>query len=138
MNKIKRCISIDDEIWEKAGEKLENRSAFIEHQLRLIVDSTFEQEDEILKTINEKREEINVLEDKLCSYRKKRLKKSQDNQLFDAAMVSINRLHDNLGAIGKNQIKKIARRNHIPFDLLLSHCYEKELNVVNFGEVPKK
>ena len=138
MSKIKRCISIDDDVWEKAGEKLENRSAFIEHQLRLVVDSSHEEEDELLKIIGEKREEINVLEDKLCSYRKKRLKKSQEGQLFDTAMVSINRLHNNLGAVGKNQIKNIARRNHIPYDLLLSHCYEQELNIVNFMEVPKK
>ena len=138
MAKIKRCISIDEEVWEKAGGKLENRSAFIEHQLRLAVDLANDEEDAILKTIAEKREEINVLEDELCSYRKKRLQKSQENHLFDTAMVSINRLHENLGEVGKNQIKNIAKRNRIPYDLLLNHCYEQNLKIVNFGAVPKR
>ena len=138
MAKIKRCISIDEDVWEKAGGKLENRSAFIENQLRLAVDLANDEEDELLKKKKKKREEINVLEDELCSYRKKRLKKSQENHLFDTAMISINRLYTNLGEVGKNQIKNIARSNHIPYDLLLNHCYEQNIKIVNFGAVPKK
>ena len=118
------CITVDEEIWEAAGEKLDSRSDFCESQLKLFLELNTDAEDEILQQIQDKRDEINVLEDKLC--------------VLDGSMVSINRLHGNLGHVGKNQIKRIAKSNGVPFDLLLEHCRVSGLNVVNFAEVPKK
>lgn len=137
---VKRSVSItvESEIWDAAGEKLVSRSEFCENQLRLFLELNNDEEDEILQMIQDKRDEINVLEDKLCARRKARLTKAQDSFIFDDAMISITRINERLGCIGKNQIKNIARKNSIPFDLLLEHCRVSDLNIVNFAEVPKK
>ena len=138
MGKKTVCITVDEEIWEEAGCKLGSRSDFCENQMRLFLELNNDAEDELLQQIQEKRDEINVLEDKLCAYRKERLSEVQDSLILDQPMVSINRLHDNMGQVGKNQIKMIAKRNGVPFDLLLEHCRVSGLNIVNFGEVPRK
>ena len=131
------CITVESEIWDEAGIKLASRSEFCENQLRLFLDLNNDAEDKLLQQIQEKRDEINVLEDKLCTYRKERLTKAQDSFILDGPMESLNRIHSKLGEVGKNQIKKFAKKNSIPYDLLLEHCKESELNIVNFAEAPK-
>lgn len=138
MGKKTVCITVDKEIWEEAGSKLDSRSDFCENQMRLFLELNNDAEDELLQQIQEKRDEINVLEDKLCAYRKERLSRAQDSLILDEPMVSINRIHSRLGDVGKNQIKMIAKRNGVPFDLLLEHCRVSGLNIVNFREVPRK
>ena len=137
---VKKSVSItvDSEIWEEAGEKLASRSEFCENQLKLFLELNIDEEDEILQQIQDKRDEINVLEDQLCARRKARLDKAKSSFIFDDAMVSINRINERLGHVGKNQIKNFARKNGVPFDLLLEHCRVSGLNIVNFGEVPRK
>ena len=138
---VKRSVSItvDCDVWEEAGLKLNSRSEFCENQLRLFLEMDNDEEDLILKQIQDKREEIFILEDKLCAFRKERLSKAKQGPLFEEAMISINRINERLGKVGKNQIKKIAKANHVPFDLLLEHCrVEGNLNMVNFAEVPRK
>ena len=131
-------ITVDCDVWEEAGNKLDSRSEFCESQLRLFLQLDNDKEDELLQQIQDKRDEINVLEDKLCAYRKERLTNAQNNLVFADAMVSINRLNDKLGCVGKNQIKRIAKSNGVPFDLLLEHCRSCDLNIVNYGDVPKR
>lgn len=138
MAKKNVCITVDEEVWEEAGAKLESRSDFCENQLRLFLELNNDDEDELLQQIQDKRDEINVLEDKLCAFRKERLSKAQDSLILEAPMVSINRIHDKLGQIGKNQIKMLAKNNGVPFDLLLEHCRVSGLNIVKYGEVPRK
>jgi len=137
---VKRSVSItiDCDIWEEAGTKLVSRSEFCENQLRLFLELNNDEEDLILKQIQDKREEIYVLEDKLCAYRKERLNKVKEKPMFDDCMVSINRMNERAGQVGKNQIKRIAKANKVPFDLLLEHCRVSNINVVNFAEVPKR
>lgn len=138
MGKKSVCITVDEEVWESAGEKLDSRSDFCENQLRLFLELDNDAEDELLQQIQDKRDEINVLEDRLCAFRKERLTRVQDSLVFDGAMVSINRVHEKLGSVGKNQIKRFAKSNGVPFDLLLEHCRVSGLNIVNFAEVPRK
>lgn len=137
---VKKSVSItvDSEIWEEAGEKLASRSEFCENQLKLFLELNIDEEDEILQQIQDKRDEINVLEDQLCARRKARLDKAKSSFIFDDAMVSINRINERLGHVGKNQIKNFARKNGVPFDLLLEHCRQSDLNIVKYAEVPKK
>ena len=137
---VKKSVSItvDSEVWDEAGERLVSRSEFCENQLKFFLDLDTDAEDEILRQIQEKRDEINVLEDRLCAHRKERLTNAQNNYVFDDAMVSINRINERLGKVGKNQIKRMAKKNGVPFDLLLEHCRVSDLNIVNFAEVPKK
>lgn len=134
-NKKKVSISIDPDIWEDAKIKLGNCSNFIESQLEMYLSNDLSEEREVLKLIEEKNAELSVLEGKLCKLREARLSKVDEMNIFEAPMVSINRIHGNLGYIGKNQIKRFASRNEVPYDALLDHVVNEGLNVVNFAEV---
>lgn len=134
-NKKKVSISIDPDIWEDAKIKLGNCSNFIESQLEMYLGNDLSEEREVLKLIEEKNAELSVLEGKLCKLREARLSKVDEMNIFEAPMVSINRIHGNLGHIGKNQIKRFASRNEVPYDALLEYVINEGLNVVNFAEV---
>lgn len=136
-NKKKVSISIDPDIWEDAKIKLGNCSNFIESQLEMYLSNDLSEEREVLKLIEEKNAELSVLEGKLCKLREARLSKVDEMNIFEAPMISINRIHGNLGHIGKNQIKRFASRNEVPYDALLDHVINDGLNVVNFAEVGK-
>lgn len=135
--KKKVSISIDPEIWENAKLKLDNCSAFIEEQLDVYLSNDLTEERELLKLIEEKNAELSILEGKLCKLREARLSKVNDMDIFEAPMVSLNRLHSGLGCIGKNQIKIFANKNNVPYDALLDHVISSGLNVVNYAEVAK-
>lgn len=132
-NKKKVSISIDPDIWEDAKIKLGNCSNFIENQLEMYLGNDLSEEREVIKLIEEKNAELSVLEGKLCKLREARLSKVEMN-IFEAPMVSINRIHVNLGHVGKNQIKRFASRNEVPYDALLEYVIKEGLNVVNFAE----
>lgn len=136
-NKKKVSISIDPDIWEDAKIKLGNCSQFIESQLEMYLGNDLSEEREVLKLIEEKNAELSVLEGKLCKLREARLSKVDDMNIFEAPMVSIRRIHGNLGHVGKNQIKRFANQNDVPYDALLEHVINEGLRVVNFAEVRK-
>lgn len=136
-NKKKVSISIDPDIWEDAKIKLGNCSQFIESQLEMYLGNDLSEEREVLKLIEEKNAELSVLEGKLCKLREARLSKVDDMNIFEAPMVSIRRIHGNLGHVGKNQIKRFANQNDVPYDALLEHVVSEGLRVVNFAEVRK-
>ena len=68
--------------------------------------------------------------------KEKHLKMEAEN-VFDEAMIIINRLHENLGCIGRNQIRSVASRCDVPALELEEHCKSLDLIIVNFMEVPK-
>lgn len=135
--KKKVSISIDPNVWAEAKLKLGNCSAFIEEQLNTYLRNDLSEERELLKLIEEKNAELSILEGKLCKLREARLTKINQLDIFEAPMISLNRLHDGLGHVGKNQIKAFAHKNDVPYDALLEHVIDSGLNVVNFAEVAK-
>ena len=135
VKKKKVSISIDADLWDEAGVKIPNRSAFIEEQLELYLANDLSEEKEVLELIDEKNAELSILEGKLCKLREARLKKVKDVDIFENPMVSINRVHSKLGHVGKNQIKMFAKRNEVPYDALLQHVEGLGFNIVNFAEV---
>jgi len=129
-------ITIDEHIWDLARDILGNRSAWIEKQLRIALNEE-DDETKIMKKIQKKENEINVLKDKLCKLRERKANQLKVVGLFDKSMISINRMHSKLGAIGKNQIRRIAKVNDVPSVELINYCEEKGLNIVEYLEVPK-
>jgi len=129
-------ITLDEHIWDLAKDVLGNRSAWIEKQLRIALNEE-DDEAQIMKKIQKKENEVNVLKDKLCKLREKKAKQLQVDGIFDKSMVSINRIHSKLGFVGKNQIRKIAKVNDVPSRELIDFCLEQGLNLVEFYEVPK-
>lgn len=137
MSKKTVTITVDENIWELAKDKLPvSRSEFFENQLRLFL-NVEDPEAKIMEKIAKKENEINVLKDKLCHIRKEKQLKLESENVFDEAMITINRIHDSLGCIGRNQIRGVARRCDVPGNELEKHCVDSGLNVVNFMEVPK-
>ena len=130
-------ITIDEHIWDLAGDIIGNRSAWIEKQFRIALNEE-DDETQIMKNIQKKENEINVLKDKLCKIREQKSKQLQVIGLFDNAMVSINRIHSKLGFVGKNQIRRIAKANDVPAMELINLCIDKGLNLVEYYEVPKQ
>lgn len=137
MSKKSVTLTVDENIWELAKDKLPvSRSEFFENQLRLFLDVE-DPESKIVEKITKKENEINVLKDKLCHIRREKQLKLESENVFDEAMTTINRLHEGLGCIGRNQIRIVARRCDVPSNELEKHCVESGLKVVNFMEVPK-
>lgn len=137
MGKKSVTLTVDENIWELAKDKLPvSRSEFFENQLRLFL-NVEDPEAKIVEKITKKENEINVLKDKLCHIRREKQLKLESANVFDEAMVTINRLHDALGCVGRNQIRNVARRCDVPANELEKHISSEGLTVVNFMEVPK-
>ena len=137
MSKKSVTITVDENIWELARDKLPcSRSEFIENQLRLYLDID-DPEAKIVEKISKKENEINVLKDKLCNIRKEKQLRMESSNVFDDAMITLNRLHKNLGCVGRNQIRSVAKRCDVPSNELEKYVISQGLSVVNFMEVPK-
>ena len=137
MSKKSVTITVDENIWELAKDQLPcSRSEFFENQLKLYLDID-DPEAKIVEKISKKENEINALKDKLCNIRREKQLRLKQTNVFDDAMVTINRLHENLGCVGRNQIRNVARRCDVPALELEKHIVESGLTVVNFMEVPK-
>ena len=131
-------VELNSELYEKASQKVDNVSDYIEQQLRLLIDDDFTDEYDVLVELSEKMEEIKELEARLTNLRKHRMRKVTNTDMFDECMVVITRIHDNLDMIGKNQIKSIAKRNNVPYDALLEYVKKNGYNIVNYTGVSKK
>lgn len=134
--KSELIIHIDEELLKNT--KIKNYDDFFETQIRLYLNNDFSEELELLNMIEKKHDELTVLMDRLCELRKSRSEKIEDMTIFDEAMISLNRINENLGMVGKNQIKKFAKKHTIPYQALLNHARECGLNIVNYAEPQKK
>ena len=130
-------IEIDSDLYEKASQKTDNVQEFIEEQLHTLVLDEFSEEHDVLVEISEKMEELKELETKLVKLRENRLGRV-NSKLVNECMVVISRIHENLDMIGKNQIKSIAKRNNVPYDVLLEYVEKNGYNIVNYTGVSKK
>lgn len=137
MSKGNHCITIDDNKWEALNHVVTgSRSAWIERQIDLALNIE-DEEAKLLQKIEKLDNQLNIAKDKLCQIRQAKKEKLEAANVFDTCMVSLNRIHENLGCIGRNQIRNIARINDVPALELEEHCESLGLNVVNFMEVPK-
>jgi predicted nuclease with TOPRIM domain len=132
--KTNATITIDPNIWNLAKSKLPcSRSEFIEKQLKMAL-NVDDPESELLKKIETKQNELNVLKDKLCSIRRLKKAQSKDQKLLNKAFTSLTRLHDKLGMIGLNQIENIASFNKVSKENLEKLCKSNGFNIVNYCE----
>lgn len=138
MNTDTVLVEINEDLYKEAGTKVDNVIQFIEQQLIVLINDDFSDELELLVQLSEKVDEIKELESELVRVRKRRMR--QGNRYdFDEVLVTINRIHDNLGMIGKNQIKSIAKRNNVSYDVLLAYLKKDGgYEIVNYTGVSKK
>ena len=138
MNTDTVLVEINEDLYKEASTKVDNVIQFIEQQLIILINDDFSDELELLVQLSEKVDEIKELESELVRVRKRRMQQGNKYD-FDEVLVTINRIHDNLGMIGKNQIKSIAKRNNVSYDVLLAYLKKDgSYEIVNYTGVSKK
>ena len=134
MEKATVSVNINEDLYYRAETKIDNVEEYLEQQLIILLEDDFTDEYEILIELSDKIREVRDLERRLVKIRENRIG-SIDEGIFDEAMVTITRIHDNIGMIGRNQIKSIAKRNGLPYDALLREVKKQGFKVVNYTGV---
>ena len=49
-------------------------------------------------------------------------------------MDTVQRIHERLGFVGKNQLKNISKQQQVSFDVLVGSVINEGLNLVNYAE----
>lgn len=137
MAKRRRSITIEDEIWEKLPEAInESRSSWFEKQavkqINLLDD--IEEIDLKLKSIENKKNNLNIEEENLKERKEQILKRREENknnfEVKQKAMNIIRTVANNEGAITETRIKFIAKNNYLDPDILIEQAKKEELKVL--------
>lgn len=135
MVKIRRNISIDEDVWELAKSKIsEPLSCYIQKQLEIAC-RLDNQKAEIEKELHEKEQEVIALRSQLCKLEKEDKLKRESKSNFDDCMTPIYRIHSKYGKVGENQISRIARAHDVDENELIKFCNVKGLDVVELFEL---
>ena len=138
-DKFRTTIWISKSIWDTAGSVLNSRNAFIEDQLKRAIGAS-DEEDKIIKHIESKKQELDVLKNKLCDLRnakkQRKLNLGVDDDRLQNAIKVLTRMYEVANVIGENQIKDISDKWDIDYYLLLRKLTELKLSIVKFYAHP--
>lgn len=130
MAKIRRNISIDENVWELAKVKIsEPLSCFIQKQLEIACNLA-DDKLEIEKALYEKEQEVTALRGQLWKLEQEEKLRKESNYNLEKCMPTLLRIHSVNDVIGENQICKVATAHEINCDDLIKYCELKGLNVV--------
>ncbi len=136
--KIQVSFMVDSEVWKEAKNKLgTTRSEFLEEQLRLAIDLSEDEENSLRNEIIDLQNEINVKESRLCKLRAERLENERKECMFDEVMVTVDRIIDRNGFIGRDQLRNISKQRDVAYNSLLNHVLDLGYDVQNYGLVIK-
>ena len=136
-HKIKRCISVDENVWELAKIKIsEPLSCYIQKQLEIACDLS---DDKLIieKELYEKEQECIALRSQLVKLEEEEKLKKEANYNLDNCIPAITRIHNKEEVIGENQICRIANTHNVKCDELVKYCKLKGFNVVPLFEFNK-
>lgn len=138
MSKIPIKINIDEELYKASKDKLNmSLDEFVDYSLTMFI----HQEDEYSRLFQKGaklQSELNKLQKRMLELEVRNDENKNNQEYYDKAMITVNRIHNELGYIGKNQLKKIANNNNLNhIDLI--HYVERldDYNITNFGDLPK-
>lgn len=138
MVKIRRNISIDEDVWNLAKSKIsEPLSCYIQKQLEIAC-RLDNQKAEIEKELYEKEQEVIALRSQLCKLEKEEKLKRESHSNFEVCMPPILRIHERYNVIGQNQIENIARAHDVDSRDLIKYCNLKGLNVVELFDFARE
>lgn len=138
MAKIRRNISIDEDVWNLAMVKIsEPLSCYIQKQLEIAC-KLENNKAEIEKELYEKEQECIALRSQLCKIEKEDRLKREVEANFEVCLPTINRIHDKYNVIGENQLINIANAHNIKPDDLIKFCNDKGFNVVELFDFNKE
>lgn len=129
---------IDEQLWLAVKDELNiSLGEFVEQSLRLFTGEDTEMSS-LMKKGTKLQSELNQIQGRMYKLMNKNKENRHNQELFDNAMDTIQRIHDKLGYIGKNQLRKIANQNEINADDLIRYCQKKpEIIIKNYGALPK-
>lgn len=137
MSKIRRNISIDEEVWELAKVRIsEPLSCYIQKQLEIACNLS---NDKLVleRELYEKEQEVTALRSQLIKIEREEKLKKEANYDLDKCIPTITRIHDKCDVIGENQICRVANSHGVKCDDLVKYCKVKGFNVVPLFEFNK-
>lgn len=137
-HKSRITIEINTDLYLSAKDKLDlSIDEFVEYSMSMFVHN----DDEYSKLFSKGCKTYTELQKIKARMYKLELKnrKNEDNQeAYDNAMETVNRIHSNMGYIGKNQLRKIANQNDLNHDALIKYVSDLGIyDIRNFGGLPK-
>lgn len=134
--KKQRCINISDDVWNRLSNDVElSNSQVIEHLLRIYLDES-DEESELMKLAEKQQHDLNITLSKLCEVRERKKHKKENGTLYDKPMGAIIRIYENIGYVGKNQIRNIAKQNDVSAIELEEHIKSQDIPVKNLYAPP--
>lgn len=138
MSKIKKTILIDEQLWDSVKNDLDiSLGEFVEQSLRLFSGEDTEM-GKLMKKASQLQSELNQIQGRMYKLQNKNRENNNNQELYEKAMVTVNRIHSELGYIGKNQIRRIANQNEINSEHFLRYVQKQDdIIVKNYGALPK-
>ncbi len=137
-DRIAVTVMVDPDVWRASKNKLSvTRSDFINEQLCIAIDAADDEETVLRNEIIDLQNEINVKESRLCKLRAERLENERKEGMFDEVMVTVDRIIDRNGFIGKDQLRNISKQRDVAYNSLLNHVLDLGYDVQNYGLVVK-
>ena len=137
MAKVRRSITIEEEIWEKLPEAInKSRSAFFEEQARKQINflDDIEEIDLKLKSIENKKNNLKLEEENLKERKEKILKLRERNknnfEVKQKAMNIIRTVVNNEGVITETRIKFIAKKHYLEAEVLIEQAQQENLKIL--------
>lgn len=136
MGKIEATIFVDEDLWLSAKDKLGmSRGDFIDYVL-----SIYLMEDSEVSRLMKKglklQAELNQTIGRIQSLENKNGVKNTD--LYEELMPTVYRIHNALGYIGRNQLRKLATQNEVnPTGFIKYVEKQKGIEVKKYGALPK-
>lgn len=136
--KVRRNISIDEEIWEMLPSYIDtSRSSFFEKQARRQINCNDRVEEINLKldAIENKKNDL-IIEEKLLKEKREHILKTREKnknnfELREKAMKIIREVVENQGAIEIRQIKVIAKNHVLEPTILIEQAQKEQLRIID-------
>ena len=136
MGKIEATITVDEDLWLMAKNKLDmSRSEFIDYALTifLVEDSEVSR---LMKKGAKLQAELNQTIGRIQSLENKN--KVNQTEIYQQLMEPVIRIHNVLGYIGRNQLRKIATQNEVNPTGFIRYVEKQEgIEVKKYGDLPK-
>lgn len=137
LGKIEATILVDEDLWLSAKDKLEmSRSDFIDYVLSiyLMEDSEVSR---LMKKGAKLQTELNQTIGRIQSLENKN-NGVKTSESYKKLMPTVYRIHDALGYIGRNQLRKLATQNELNPSGFIRYVEKQEgIEVKKYGALPK-
>lgn len=123
--KVRKCISVDDQLWEIFKEKYPNQaSSMIESFMEKSINVT-DEEAELVKELSELQRKADIVETKLCRIRQQKQDKKtaqekavETGEVYDELLDDVEWRYHQDHIIGRNFLKRIAKAKGVDADVL--------------------